>query len=161
MFQAQAKMGRPAVEWAMSSAVLMTLVDAAKQVQHQLGLMVALVDIVEGIGDVLHLLEVIGDGRITLSYGMEFVAEEDGVRFLVGAEEALVSGLVVALHGEVKNRIIDGAEDPRADAAIRLVQGRVVGMPWRGPIDVRLEAELAAHRPQGGGPFGVVGVLEL
>jgi len=34
------------------------------------------------------------------------------------------------------------------------------GAPWQRAVDVRLKAELATHRFEGG-PFGVVGVLEL
>jgi hypothetical protein len=124
------------------------------------------VDIAEGIGDFLHLLAVIEDGRVTLSHGMEFVAEEYGVLFLVGAEDALdggpelTGGLIVALHGDVENRVVDGAKDPRADAAVCLVPNRVVGAPWKGAVNVQLEAEFAARRLEGG-PFGEVGVREL
>jgi hypothetical protein len=95
------------------------------------------------------------------------VREEDSPWLLVGAEEALdrcsegAGALVVALHGEIENRVIDRAEEPRPDAAIGRVPLGVVEVRRRRPIDVRLETELTAHRFEEGCPLGVVGVLHL
>lgn len=58
---------------------------------------------------------------------MEFVVEKDGAGLLVGAEEAFDGGpelarrLLIAAHGKVEYRVIDGAEDPAAYAAVRLI----------------------------------------
>ena len=77
--------------------------------------------------------------------------EEDGSRFLVGFEETfdgcseVVGGLVIALHGEVEDRIIDGAEDPSLGAAIGEVPLGVVGAWRRRVVDVRFEPKFAAH----------------
>jgi hypothetical protein len=76
---------------------------------------------------------------------MEFVGEEDGTGLLVGAEEVLDGDLelpresVLALNGEVKNKIADEVVDPRLDAAIGPVPSRIVGALRRGVVDVRHE----------------------
>ena len=68
---------------------------------------------------------------------MEFVGEEDGTGLLVGAEEVLDGDLelpresVLALNGEVKNKVADEVVDPRLDAAIGPVPSRIVGAPRR------------------------------
>lgn len=93
--------------------------------------------------------------------------EEDRTRFLFGAEEPfhvhpkLPGGLLIAVHGEVEDNVVDGAEDPAADAAVRLISLRPEGIRGRrrkcGAIDVRLEAEFAAHLFEERSPLGVVG----
>jgi hypothetical protein len=90
-------------------------------------------------------------------------------RNLVGAEVDFNShpkfpcGLLIAVHGEVEDGVVDGAEDPTADAAIRLIPLRPGGISqrWRrgGVVDVRLETEYAAHGLEEGSPLGVVGIL--
>jgi hypothetical protein len=69
--------------------------------------------------------------------------------------------LVVVAHGEVEGGVVDGAEDPTLDAAVRLVPIRVGGIGGERAIDVRLEAEFAAQRLEVGRPLAVFGVLYL
>ena len=122
-------------------------------------------DIVQRIGNRLHLhlLAVLHDGGLALLHGVELVVQEDSARLLVGAEQPFngdlefSSRLVITLHGEVEDGVIDGAEDPAADATICLIRGgpKGIGGRWRegGAIDVRLHAKFAAHRLEERRPF--------
>ena len=89
------------------------------------------------------------------------MAEEDRPGLPLGAEEALngepevLGGLVVVGHGEVEDGVVDEAKEPGADAAVRLIPGRILGARWHRAIDVRPEAELAAQRLEVGHPSGV------
>jgi hypothetical protein len=67
--------------------------------------------------------------------------------------------LVVVVHGEVEDGVVDGAEDPTLDAAVCLVPIRVGGIGGECAIDVRFEAKFAAQRLEVGRPLAVVGVL--
>jgi hypothetical protein len=64
-------------------------------------------------------------------------------------------------HGEVEDGVVDGAEDPTLDAAVRLVPIRVGRIGGERAIDVQLEAKFAAQRLEVGRPLAVVGVLYL
>ena len=72
----------------------------------------------------LQVLAVCRDGVVALHHGVELVDEEDGARLLVGAENLLDCGPKVAgdriglVHGEIKDGVVDGAEDPTVDAAL-------------------------------------------
>ena len=84
-------------------------------------------DVTEVVGEGLHAAAILGDG------GVEIMAEEDRPGLPVGAEEALngepevPGGLVVVSHGEVEDGVVDGAEEPGADAAVRLIPSRILG----------------------------------
>ena len=118
-------------------------------------------DVAEAIGEGLHAAAILGDGGVALRHGVEIMAEEDRSELPVGAEEALngepeVPGsLVVVGHGEVEDGVVDGAEEPGADVAVRLIPSRILGARWYCAIDVRPEAELAAQRLEVGRPSGV------
>ena len=143
------------------------LIDDAEEVEHELRLGDAMANVAEGVGGFLHLLGVVRDGGVALLDGVELVREEDRPRLLVAAEEALnrrpegARCLVVALHGKVEDGVINEAVDPRPHAAVCLIPLRILGA-WRGrSVDVRFEAEFAAHQLEEGCPLGVVGVLHL
>ena len=61
------------------------------------------------------------------------MAEEDRPRLPVGAEESLdgepefLGGLVVIGHGEVEDGVVDGVEEPGANATVRLIPSRILG----------------------------------
>jgi hypothetical protein len=119
----------------------------------------------EGVGGGFHALAIGGDVGVALLHGVELVIEEDGPGLLVGAEDVLdgdlesMGRLVVVVHGEVEDGVVDGTEDPTLDATIYLVPIRVGGIGDECAIDVQLEAEFAAQRLEVGRPLAVVGVL--
>jgi len=72
-----------------------------------------------------------------------------------GAEETFnghpefLGGMLVAVHGEVEDSVVDGAEDLAVNTTVRLIPLWPEGIGGRrrsGAIDVRLEAEFATHR---------------
>ena len=81
-------------------------------------------NIIEG-GDLgLQALVVCQDGGVTLHHGMKLIEEEDGAGLLVDAKDFLnrhpevASVQIRLIHGEIKDRVIDGAEDLAADTAL-------------------------------------------
>jgi hypothetical protein len=138
-----------------------------KEVEDELGVLHGVADIMEGVGGGFHALAVGGDAGVALLHGVELVIEEGGPRLLVGVEDVLdgdpksTGRLVVVAHGEVEDGVVDEAEDPTLDAAVRLVPIRVGRISGERAIDVRLEAEFAAQRLEAGRPVAVVGVLYL
>ncbi|KAJ1256477.1 hypothetical protein BS78_K015300 [Paspalum vaginatum] len=68
-------------------------VDPSQEVEDELRVLHGMADIVEGVSRCLHALTGISDGGVALLHAVELVAEEDGPRFLVGAEEVF-DGLV-------------------------------------------------------------------
>jgi hypothetical protein len=122
-----------------------------KEIEDELRVLHGVVDITEGVGDGFHVLAVGGDVGVALLHGVELVIEEDGSGLLVGAEDVLdgdpksMGRLVVVVHGEVEDGVVDGAEDPTLDAAVCLVPIRVGGIGGECAIDVRLEAKFAAQ----------------
>jgi hypothetical protein len=140
-------------------------INAAEEVEGELRLLDAVADIAEGVGHHLHALAVLEDGRIALRHGMELVTEEDRPWIFVGAEEGfdghleVAGGLILALHGEIKDGVIDEAEDPATDIAVRRVPVRVGGLGGYGAVNVPADAELATHHLEVGRPPAVVGVL--
>ena len=108
----------------------------------------------ERIGQCLRALAIVGDGRVVAAWN----GTRGGGRSRVapcGAEETFnghpefPGGLLAAFHGEVEDGIINGAEHPDANAAVRLIPlwPEGIGCCRRsGAIDVRLKAEFAAHR---------------
>ena len=122
-----------------------------QEVEDKLIVLYGMADVAEGISRRLHALIVVSDGGVALLHGVEFVAEEDGPWFLVGAEDVFdghpqsAGGLIVALHDEVEDGVGDGAEEPTANAAVRLIPLGIGRASRRGAVDVVLEPELATH----------------
>jgi hypothetical protein len=144
-----------------------TRVEAAKEVEDELGVIHGVADITLGVDSGLHALAVGGDAGVTLLHGVELVIKEDGMGLLVGTEDVhdgnpkSTGRLGVIIHGEVKDGVIDGAKDPGLDVAVCLVPIPVGGIGGERAINVRLEAEFAAQRLEVGHPLAVVGVLHL
>jgi hypothetical protein len=140
-------------------------VEAVKEIKDELGVFNEVANITEGVDGGFHALAVRGDVGVTLLHGVELVIEEDGPGLLVGAEDVLdgdpksMGRLVVVVHGGVEDGVVDRAEDPTLDAAVRLVPIRVGGISGERAIDVWLEAEFAAQRLEVGRPLVVVGFL--
>jgi hypothetical protein len=98
---------------------------------------------------------------------VEVVEVENRPRGLVGAEQTfdgdpkVAGGLVVTVDGEAEDGVVDGAEDPAANAAVRLIPDRVLRAWGSRAVDVVAKEELATHRFEEGCPPGVVGGLHL
>lgn len=76
-------------------------VDAAEEIEDQLGFLHAMSDVTKRVNHLLHLLAVFQGGGITLGDVVELVVEEDRSRFLVGVEE--VFRLRARVHGTMQN----------------------------------------------------------
>ena len=79
----------------------------------------------KSIGGVLHLLRVGVDGEGDLGHVVELLPEDDGARLLVRLEQGLdgdVEGarILIGLHGEVEDCVVDGAVHLAADAGVGL-----------------------------------------
>lgn len=144
MARVAAKVGR-AVALAMMSVMLENRglrVETMKEVENDLRVLHRMANIMEGVGGGLHALAVGVNTRITLLHGVELMVEEDCLRFLVSAEDVLngdpnISGrLIVIFHCEVESGVIDRAEDPSFDTAVRLIPVCVGGIGGEHPIDV-------------------------
>jgi hypothetical protein len=64
-------------------------VEAAKEVEDELGVLHGVADITEGVGGGFHALAVGGDAGVALLHGVELVIEEGGPGLLVGVEDVL------------------------------------------------------------------------
>ena len=112
------------------------------------------------------LLGVGVDKEVALEHAVEFLAEDDGARFLVSLEQSLDgdvegAGVVVGVfHGEVEERIIDGAVHPAANAGIRLRPCWVSRMRGQRAVDVAKEPVLGAEGGEERLPLIIVGALE-
>jgi hypothetical protein len=93
------------------------------------------------------------------------MSDVDRPGLLVGAElpldgePKLPGRRLLTVHGELKDRVENGAEHLGEDTAISLIPVKVVGTRLHGAANVRAQAKLAAHGLVGG-PLGVVGVLQ-
>jgi len=79
----------------------------------------------EHISGVLHLLSIGVDEEVTLGHGVELLLEDDSTRLLVCLEQGLngdVQGMriLIGLHGEVEDGVIDEAVHPTTDAGVGL-----------------------------------------
>ena len=140
-------------------------VDAAEEVEDELGLGDGVANVAEGISRRLHALTIVGDGEIALGHGVELVMQIDRARLLVGLKEVVdgdpqVPGRLIRLHGEVEDVVGNGAEEPVAEAAIGLFPGGV-GVGGRSSVKMIEETEFPTHRAEEGLPLVVVGVTKL
>jgi hypothetical protein len=96
---------------------------------------------------------------------VELLLEDDGTRLLVRLEQGLDGDIqcacvLIGLHGEVEDSVVDRVVHPPANARVRL---RPHGISWaRGhrAVDVAEQPILAAEGGKEGFPFGEVGALE-
>jgi hypothetical protein len=73
-----------------------------------------------------------------------------------------VAGAQIGLvHGEIKDGVIDGAEDPAADAALRGIPLGVSGLRWSRAIDVLAHPEFAAQRLEEERHFELLGFIPM
>ena len=96
---------------------------------------------------------------------MEFLLEDDGVGLLICLEQSLdgdVHGasVLIGLHGEVEDGVVDGAVHPAADAGVGLGPQRVSRTGGRCAVDVTEQLVLATEGGEEGLPLGVVRSLE-
>jgi len=122
-------------------------------------------DLAECIGGQFHLLAKLHNREITLSHGVKILAQEDGMRGLVGLElvgvcdTKLLCSLI--LGHEVKNRLGDGAVEPRAEAIVHLFPSGITAARRNSVVDVVKMPELATHCLEEGRPLVVVGVRQI
>lgn len=140
-------------------------VDAAEEVEDELGLGDGVANVAEGISRRLHALTIVGDGEIALGHGVELVMQIDRARLLVGLKEVVdgdpqVPSRLIGLHGEVEDVVGDRAEEPAAEAAIGLFPGSV-GVGGRSSVKMIEETKFPTHRAEEGLPLVVVGVTKL
>jgi hypothetical protein len=89
-----------------------------------LGVVDDVADVPKSSGLDLEALAVLVNCRVALFQGVKLLKQEDGPGCAVGAEEALnrhpqlASGLVLVGEGKIKNRVVDGVEDPATDSAL-------------------------------------------
>jgi len=119
----------------------------------------------KSVGGVLHLLRVGVDGEGALGHVVELLPEDDGARLLVRLEQDLdgdVEGarVLIGLHGEVKDCVIDGAVHPAADAGVGLRPRGISRTCGLRAIDVAEQQVLGAEGGEERLPLGVVGTLE-
>lgn len=141
-----------------------SMVETAKVVEDEFGVLHGVADITKGVSGGLRVLALGVDAGVAED-GQGLVVEKDGTWLFVGAEDVLngdpkiASRLVVVLHCEVENGVVDGAEDPTFDGTVRLVPIHVGGISGSGPSICDLRPNFA----QGfevGRPL-VVGILNL
>ena len=140
-------------------------VEAMQKVEHELHGGDGVADLPKCISGALHLLGVGVDGEVALRQVEELLLEDDGVGLLIRLEQSLdgdVQGasVLIGLHGEVEDGVVDGAVHPAADAGVRLGPQRVSRTGGRCAVDVTEQPVLAAESGEEGLPLGVVWSLE-
>ena len=145
---------------------LVLLVEAAEQVEDEVGLGDGLPDVAKIVGSLLHAHAVLVDGGVALGHRVELVTQEDGAGRLVSLVQVgdgrpeLAGGLLGAGHSEVEDGVGDGAEDPTADAEVSL-HPCIIGGRRGDDVKVREQPEFATHGVESCGPLGVVGGSQL
>ena len=122
-------------------------------------------DLPERISGALHLLGVGVDGEVALGQVVELLLEDDGAGLLVRLEQRLdgdvqCAGILIGLHGEVEDRVFNGAVHPAANAGVGLRPRGVSRARGRRAVDVAEQSVLAAEGGEEGLPLGVVGTLK-
>jgi len=131
-----------------------------------LGVLDGVADVPKSGGLDLEALAVLVNRRVTLFQGVKLFKQEDGPGRAVGTEEALnrhpqlAGGLVLVGDGKIKNRVVDGVEDPAADSALGNVP-RWISSRRGWSVDVGAKAEFPTQGLEERSPLGEVRILHL
>jgi hypothetical protein len=96
---------------------------------------------------------------------VELLLEDDNTRFLVRLEQGLDgeverAGVLIGLHGEVEDGLVDGVVHPTTNTGVGLRPRGVNRTGSSGAVDVAEQSILGAEGGEEGLPLGVVGTLE-
>jgi hypothetical protein len=119
------------------------------------------------VGEGLDTLAVVGDGGVPLNKSMKLIAKVDCTRLPVvigevrdhGVEGAC--GLIVVVHGEGEDRVIDRGVEPAFDGVVGLFPHRIGGMHSNSRVEEGEEPKLPDHGLEEGVPAGEVWPVEL
>jgi hypothetical protein len=142
-------------------------IEVAYEVEDELGLQNGAIDVTERVGEGLDTLAVVGDRGVPLSRSVELIAKVDCACLLVVVEEVGdhdvdgTGSLIVIIHGEGVDRVIDRGLGPPFDGVVGLFPHRISGTHRDNRVEEGEDSKLPDHGLEEGATAGEVRPIEL
>jgi hypothetical protein len=142
-------------------------IEVAYEVEDELGLQNGAIDVTERVGEGLDTLAVVGDRGVPLSRSVELIAKVDCACLLVVVEEVGdhdvdgTGGLIVIIHGEGVDRVIDRGLGPPFDGVVGLFPHGIGGTRKDSRVEEGEDSKLPDHGLEEGATAGEVWPIEL
>jgi hypothetical protein len=142
-------------------------VEAADEVEDELSLQNGMADITERVAEGVDMLVVVGDGGVPLNKSVKLIAKGDCTHLLVVVEEVRdhdvegTSGLIIVVHGEGKDGVIDRGLKPDLDGVVGLCPHGIRGMHQNHQVEEGKEPKLPDHGLEESAPAGEVWPVQI